>query len=345
MIFFVKSFGGSTLVCACSLTALGRCVAVMFLLLAVAVAEEAPRKFTNSDGVVIEAQMLAVKGEAAVLMWKGKEVEVPLAKLSAVDQKWVVDWQAAKMKGAEGSDDAKPTEPGSPDTRAGQTLTFEFPELIKDMSGGAAKFSVKVPSDYSLGKPVPLFIFLAGGNGSSSPGGASGLTKGDFLCAGLPYPDDGRNPAQDNMVGSFDEVWDYWKPMLAKLDEEFPNIDKRLRMIGGFSNGSHAIDGCLRESEFAEYFNAFVLIDGGGALGRGYRSSKDEHCWVAWGEKSPNAGNSQEVAKRARSSGMEFVKSEMKGVGHAFPAEEKKRVTEWIYDVVLPAAMAKPEAE
>lgn len=342
----MNAFGASTLVRAGFPVSCLCVVAFVLLLLSCAFADEAPRKFTNTDGVVIEAQILSVKGEAVVLMWKGKEVEVPLAKLSEVDRKWVAEWQAAKMK-ADGAGDTKPadtpTEPGTPDPRAGKTLTFEFPELIKDMSGGPAKFSVKIPSDYSLEKPVPLFIFLGGGNGSNSPGGASGLTKDDFICAGLPYPDDGRNPAQANMVGSFDEVWDYWKPMLAKLDEEFPNIDKRLRMIGGFSNGGHAIDGCLKEKEFAEYFTAFVLIDGGGALGRSYRSNKDEHCWVAWGENSPNATNSEEVASRARRSGMELVKSEMKGVGHAFPAEEKKRVTEWIYDIVLPAALAEPE--
>ena len=311
-----------------------------------AFADEVARKFTNTDGVVIEARMVAVKGQEVVLNWKGQEVEVPLAKLSDADRKWVEEWQKAAMKPDGAVDGGKGlAEPGAPDPRAGQTLTYEFPDLIKDMAGNPAKFSVKVPADYSADKPVPLFIFLAGANGSTSPGGASGLTRGDFLCAGLPYPDDGRNPAQNNMVGSFDEVWDYWKVMLAKLDEEFPNIDKRLRMIGGFSNGGHAIDGCLKEQEFADYFNAFILIDGGGALGRSYRSNRGEHCWVAWGENSPNAANSEEVASRARRSGMEVVKSEMEGVGHAFPAEEKKRVTEWIYDVVLPAAMGKPDED
>jgi hypothetical protein len=348
MIAAVKTFAGSAPVRPCCLRVLLACLVLASGAPCGASAEETARKFTNTDGVVIEAQMLSVKDEAVFLLWNGQEVEVPLAKLSGADQKWVADWQAAKMKGNGGNGSnptEKPTPPGEQDSRAGKTLSFEFPELIKDMSGGLAKFSVKLPADYSLEKPVPLFIFLGGGNGSNSPGGASGLTRGDFLCAGLPYPDDGRNPAQNNMVGSFDEVWDYWKPMLAKLDEEFPNIDKRLRMIGGFSNGGHAIDGCLQDKEFADYFNAFVLIDGGGALGRGYRSNKGEHCWVAWGEKSPNAENSQEVASRARRSGMEVVKSEMKGVGHAFPAEEKTRVTEWIYSTVLPAAMAEPIGE
>lgn len=311
---------------------------VLGLLLGVFAArgEELVRKFTNTDGVVIEARMVEVRRESAVLLWQGKQVEVALAKLSEADRQWVEVWQKQKMSSGDGDGGAKPTGPGELDPRAGQTLTFEFPELIKDMTGAPAKFSVKVPAKFDGKTPVPLFVFLAGGNGSNSPGGAVGLTKDDFLCVGLPYPDDGRNSDQNNMVGSFDEVWAYWQPMLAKLDGEFPNIDKHLRMIGGFSNGGHAIDGLLGKTAFAEYFNAFVLIDGGGALGGKYRSAKGEHCYVAWGEKSPNAVNSEEVVSRAGRAGMVSVESEMAGVGHAFPDSEKKKVTDWIYQKVLP---------
>ncbi len=225
-------------------------IAVLGFLLTVCVGrgEEAVRKFTNTDGVVIEAQLVEVKGESAVLLWQGKQVDVPLAKLSEADRRWIAEWQKAKMSPQGGAGGGGPAAPGELDARAGQTLSFEFPELIKDMTGAPAKFSVKVPAKFDGKTPVPLFVFLAGGNGSNSPGGAAGLTKDDFLCVGLPYPDDGRNPDQNNMVGSFDEVWSYWQPMLAKIDGEFPNIDKRLRMIGGFSNGGHAIDGLLGET-------------------------------------------------------------------------------------------------
>jgi len=309
------------------------CLMAFFTGSLMTVTGEEVRRFTNTDGVVIEAAIQSVKGESAVLLWKGMEVEVLLSKLSEKDLEWVKQWQAAKAgMEEEGASSAA----GVPDERAGKTLSFEFPELIKDMRGEAAAINVRVPTTFDADKPVPLFIYLGGGNGGNSPGGASGLTNDDFLCVGFPYPDDGRNPAQDNMVGSFDEVWDYWEPMLKKLDEEFPNIDKRLRMIGGFSNGGHAIDGLLGESAFADYFNAFILIDGGGALGGKYRSSKGEHCYIAWGENSPNAINAEEVVSRARRSGMEYVESEMEGVGHAFPESEKKKVRTWIYEVVLP---------
>ena len=313
------------------------CLLIFLIGAAVAGAGEATRRFTNTDGMVIEATIQSIKGEVAVLLWKGMEVEVALAKLSETDREWLKQWQAAgeKMENA-----ATSSAPDTTDERAGKTLTFELPGLINDMRGEPAAINVKVPTRYDPAKPVPLFIYLGGGNGGNSPGGASGLTNDDFLCVGFPYPDDGRNPAQDNMVGSFDEVWAYWEPMLKKLDEEFPNIDKRLRMIGGFSNGGHAIDGLLGETAFAEYFNAFILIDGGGSLGGKYRSSKGEHCYIAWGENSPNAVNAEEVVTRARRSGMEYVESEMKSVGHAFPESEKEKVKAWIYDVVLPGVMA-----
>ncbi|MCB1062809.1 MAG: hypothetical protein KDN20_07805, partial [Verrucomicrobiae bacterium] len=251
------------------------------------------------------------------------------SKFSKEDQTYILEWQKEKH--------AKLSE-GAP--KPGDTLTFEFPELPKDFRGKPAAFSVKIPASYDPSKPVPLMIFLGGGDGGNEPGAAVGLTKGEFVCTALPYPDDGRNPAQANMVGDFDHVWKYWKPMLAKLMEAVPNLDPKLRVIGGFSNGGHAIDGVLAESEFSTFFTAFFLIDGGGALPSRYRDVRDKHCYIAWGTKSPNATNSEEVVSRAKRGGMIVVESPMEGLGHAFPDSEKTKVIEWLYSTVIPAAKA-----
>ncbi|MFT5465459.1 MAG: hypothetical protein ACI8UO_000554 [Verrucomicrobiales bacterium] len=299
-------------------------------LIALAVSATAfAREFKDATGRTIEAELVSVSGTEVTILRAGTEFTLPIAKFSEVDQEFIHKWAKSQTPSSK---------PAAACPKPGETLKFDFPELIKDFKGEPASFSVKIPTSYDPGKPIGLMVFLGGGNGSSSPGGATGLTNDDFVCAGLPYPDDGRNPAQDNMVGSFDEVWEYWQPMLAKLNEAVPNIDPNLRVIGGFSNGAHAIDGVLAEKEFANAFTAFILIDGGGVLGGNYREVKDKHAYIAWGEKSPAANSSQDVVKRAKRGRMIVVENEMEGVGHAFPASEKVLVKKWLYETVVPAA-------
>lgn len=98
----------------------------------------------------------------------------------------------------------------------------------------------------------------------------------------------------------------------------------------------------LAEEEFGAFFTAYFLIDGGGALGERYKRAEGRHAYIAWGTKSPNASNSEEVLKRAKRSGMIVESHPMEGVGHAFPEEEKQRVTKWLYETVLAGAKGKP---
>lgn len=286
------------------------------------------RPFTNTQGKTIEADLVDVSGDSVKIRQPGgQEFTLPIATFSEADRKFIQSWEAdrrAKLAA------------GAP--KPGETLSFDFPDLPKDMRGQPAAMKVRIPTTYDPAKPVPLMIFLPGGDGGNDPGGGAGLTKDDFVCAGLPYPDDGRNPAQNNMVGDFKAVWKYWKPMLTKLTEVVPNLDPKLRVIGGFSNGGHAIDGVLGEPRFGEFFTAFFLIDGGGALPSRYRDARDKYCYVAWGTKSPNAANSEEVAQRAKRAGMTVVESPMTDVGHAFPESERKKVIDWLYGTVIPAA-------
>ena len=295
---------------------------------AILIATAEARIFTDNQRREIDAELIAAEDEEATIrMTDGREFTLPLSQFSEEDQVFIKQWTEERL--------AKLAEMAP---KAGETLKFEFPYLPKDFRGNPAAFSAKVPSTYAPDKPIPLMIFLGGGTGNNSPGGALGLTKDDFVCVGLPYPDNGRNPIQHNMVGDFDKVWEYWRPMLAKLEEAIPNLDPELRVIGGFSNGGHAIDGLLAEEEFAHFFTAFFLIDGGGALPSRYRNVSGKHCYVAWGAKSPAARSSGEVVSRARRARMEVVASPMEDTGHAFPGSEKEKVKEWLYSVVIPGS-------
>jgi len=280
---------------------------------------------TDTEGRAIEAEVLELSEDAVKVRIPGRgEFDLEWSRLSP-ETREALEAREAERKQA--IIDAAP--------KPGEEFSFEFPELPVDFHGTPAAMKLKMPADYDPTRPAPLLIFLPGGKGGNNPHGG-GLSKGDFVLAGLPFPDNGRNPNQHNMVGSFDEVWEYWQPMLRKIEETVPNLDPRVRVIGGFSNGAHAIDGLLAEPEFSEFFSAFVLIDGGGALGDSYRRVDDKPIYIAWGETSPNKPNSQVVIARARRGDMRPLTREMTGVGHAFPQAEKDRVVAWLYDSVLP---------
>ncbi|MFK7851294.1 MAG: hypothetical protein AB8D78_09975 [Akkermansiaceae bacterium] len=281
------------------------------------------RIFHDDQGRKIEADLILLEGNVVTILKGDSLFKLPISKFSDADQKFITEWARKKelIKNA---------------PKPGETLTFEFPDLIKDFHGKPAAFTAKIPDNYDPLKPTGVLIYLDGANGHNGPGRALELTKNDFVCAGLPYPDDGRNPNQNNMVGSFDEVWAYWRPMLAKLEETVPNLNPKLRIIGGFSNGAHAIDGLMANREFVEAFSAFYLIDGGGALGSAYQESKDRHVYIAYGEKSPNKRNSERVVQRATQAGMNVVSHMMAETGHAFPGSEAEKVKAWIYEKVIP---------
>ena len=287
---------------------------------------------TDVDGRTIEAEVVEL-GESAVkvrLAGRG-EFEIPLERLDAASRERLTTLEPAEDQEATAAPEAKPAAGGG----AGRTLTFDFPELPVDFKGAPARMKVRLPENYDASRSYPLVIFLPGGNGGNEPNGG-GLLPGDFVFAGLPYPDDARNPAQNNMVGDFKPLWKSWKVMLAKLVEEVPNLDPKARVIGGFSNGAHAIDGLLGEKDFADFFHAFVMVDGGGSLGGSYKNLDGKFIYYAWGAKSPNADRAPTVISRAERSRATVVASEMKDTGHSFPGTEKKKVTEWLETVVLP---------
>ena len=85
--------------------------------------------------------------------------------------------------------------------------------------------------------PVPFFRSLFKLTDPKAPGG-------DYVM---------RNPDAKYM-------WPFFRSMLGKLDELVPNIDPARRVLGGFSNGAHAAQGLIDESdgEVARRFSAFI---------------------------------------------------------------------------------------
>ncbi len=292
------------------------------------------RTFTNRAGKKIDADLVAVKGDQVTIkMANGKVFTLDIATLSKADQEFVRSQDKSSLPVAEPDERIQP----------GATVKLDFPDLAPDRRDQPAALHLRVPDQYDPAKPTPLIVWLGGGDGGNSADPCAALVDSkQFLMVGLPYPKGADNPAQANMVGEFDDIWDYHKTMLDEVAKLVPNIDPRVRIIAGFSNGAHAIDGMMSEKSFREFFKAYVLIDGGTDSGR-YSGMSGTFAYIAWGADSPNAGNAEKVAKSAKRGRMSVESHAMEGVGHAFPAEEKELVKKWIAEKVVPGLAASPD--
>lgn len=297
------------------------------------------REFTDVKGRKIEAEILSVKGEEVTIRRDdGKDYTLAISLFSPGDQTLIRSWKPAAVPMV-----APSAPPAGDEVKPGATLTLEFPELPKDRKDQTAACNVRLPADFDPAKPFGLVVWLGGGDGGNQPSG-SFVPEGPFVLAGLPYPKGANNPGQANMVGEYEKVWEFHRAMINRIHEKIPNLKKEWSVIGGFSNGGHSIDGMLRIRDkagaLADYFGVFVIADGGGGYASedgSYPSLEGKHAYVCWGETSPNAANSEGVAKDFKGRRAETVASEMAATGHEFAAFEQEKVKEWLKTVVMPA--------
>ena len=238
--------------------------------------------------------------------------------------------------------------PPATSLKAGATLRLDFPELAPDRQGRMTACVLSLPTGYDPAKKFPLVVWLAGGEGDHLPSRAF-LPPGDHVAAGLPYPKGAVNPAQASMVGDFATIWSYHRAMLDEIHRQVPNLDRRRSVLAGFSNGAHAMDGMLRLAgngpRLTDYFGAFVFADGGGTAYTardGLPPLTGLPAYVCWGEKSPNKLTSSRLARELRSAGALVTADETTGGGHAFGAEDHRRVAAWLTETARPAP--SPEA-
>lgn len=295
------------------------------------------REFTDVKGRKIEAEIVAVSGaEVTIRRADGKDYTLAVALFSETDQAFIRAWKP-------GGEPAGGTAPVDEDVKPGATVRLEFPELPKDRKDETAACHLRLPADYDPAKPCGLVVWLGGGEGGNQP--SSGFVPGGpFVLAGLPYPKGANNPGQANMVGEYDRVWEFHRAMLERIHEKIPNLKREWSVIAGFSNGGHSIDGMLRvrdkEGALADFFGAFVIADGGGGYASedgSFPSLEGKFAYVCWGETSPNAANSEGVAKDFKSRRAGTVASEMAQTGHQFADFEQAKVKEWLQTVVMPA--------
>jgi len=231
----------------------------------------------------------------------------------------------------------------APNLAPGSTFTVAFPEMPPTFYDLYQKKDVKaqmtgfLPTNYDPGRKHPLLVFLNGGDGGtgSNPGVARTLSaEKDFVCVDVPLfkVTDPKAPGGDYIMRDPDAryMWPFFRTMLARLEALVPNIDPAHRVLGGFSNGAHATQGLIDQSdgEVARRFSAFLFVEGGGRLQHYDLLKGKPFLMVSSSKKSrPRAQQICDAAKAA-GTGASLVSVD---VGkHDFPVSAYPAVRAWL---------------
>jgi predicted peptidase len=239
---------------------------------------------------------------------------------------------------------ASPIGSKAPAGAPGETLVFEFPDLPKDKKDAVAALKVRLPSQYDPAKPMPLLLWFSGGEGGNDPNGGLPLVdEATWAVAAMPYPTNATTPRNAMRDGGMKIIREYHATMLKKLIAALPNIDPKLRFVGGFSNGAHCTGTYLAEGErdFIDYFRGYIIIEGGGIGQKAKKTLRNSFAYLAWGDAE---GNTQafmgSIVAAVKDGRLKATTHGMKGVGHGFPGAEQAEVKKWIETVAVPGILA-----
>ena len=213
------------------------------------------RIWTDTTGKKIEAEIVSVEGDQVVLKFKGKDVKLPLGRLSDEDRKFVEEWQKTQSPDA-----TTPTTAPSEIKLCGTTLsagggattvlTPLAPEVLKAYSKARtkptqAKINIALPAGFDPAKPqFVLFVCCPVNNETDRKNGNTGgmgeyvenaIKAGWVVIAadtdlGHPFfhPDD-RSEGGD---------FAFHKHIVALMAKDWPASKTWKYAAGGFSGGA-----------------------------------------------------------------------------------------------------------
>jgi len=225
----------------------------------------------------------------------------------------------------------------------GTSLTLTFPEMPATFhaayaaTDSVARMTIFLPRNYDSGRKHPLLVFLNGGDGgdAANPGVARGLTQEqDFVCVVMPLF---KVIAPKASGGEFvmrdadaKYMWPFFRTMLAKLEEIVPNLAAEHWVLGGFSNGAHAMQGLIDQSdgEVARRFSAFLFVEGGGRLEHYDLLKGKPYLMVSSSAKSRL--RAAQICAVALAAGAKATHLAVDVGGHDFPISSYPAVREWL---------------
>ena len=163
----------------------------------------------------------------------------------------------------------------------------------------------------------------------------SAMTKDqDFVCASMPFfkEIDPKDPGGNVVMRDEDarHMWPFFRTMLAKLFDVVPNIDRSQMVIGGSSNGAHATQGLIDESdgEITRQFSALFFIEGGGRL-KHYELLKGS--LFSWSPaRLPQSPGHRRSSTRPRPAGASTTFIFEDAGGHTVPMKAASAIRAWL---------------
>lgn len=223
----------------------------------------------------------------------------------------------------------------------GAWITIPLPQMpptLANRMGNAAppRMTIFFPRNYDLRRKHPLLILLSGGDGGTgvNPGIARTISEErDFVCADMPLFKATDPKGAGGMIMRDPDakyMWPFFRTMLAKLDELVPNLDRAHQVLGGCSNGAHATQGLIDQSdgEIARRFSAFIFVEGGGRLEH-YELLKGKPFLMV-SSNSKSRPRAQQICDAAKDAGAK-VTLVFEDIGqHGFPPAAYPAVRTWL---------------
>lgn len=199
----------------------------------------AARPWKNDAGQIIEADLVTVRGESAILSRNGKEFVFPINKLSPEDREFLKDWQAHPPAATP----MKLSFAGQPLETGGKVNVFEFdysPAVLKELKtkykSDETKFKITIvtPANFDPSKQQHVFIPSSAVNNpdEAKAGNAKVISQYSPACL-----DNGwvclTTDSDLGITANFVAL----ESAIEKFDKEWPNFRKWGFATGGFSGG------------------------------------------------------------------------------------------------------------
>jgi hypothetical protein len=217
-------------------------------------------------------------------------------------------------------------------------MRLEFPELGKMQDGLTACCEVGIPESYTDTTPVPLLVWFSGGKGTHRISNVPDIVDlSRFLLVALPYPD-GDKPRVAITDDTIDRFWDYQLKMLQRIQSLVPNISKDIRIVGGVSSGAHLVGTGLdsKWEGFVDYFNIFVLHEGGLSKFMSYDGIRASHrVLLSYGEETPCRGFQEYLVERMVGPNRNISVIEIPDTRHELNRPSADAIRRWIDQCML----------
>jgi hypothetical protein len=291
------------------------------------------RTWTNTTGRKIEANIVSADIDSVTVLLKGKEVEIPLSKLSEADQKYCEEWLKKQDDAEKDEPEVKPAAngeikfDGKPLIAGGKVNVYNYdysPEALKaakkHLKTGETGFriGIAVPKGFDPSKPQRVFIANTAQNNAKQTQQGNTAMAGFFSkqCVGKGWiciafdSNLGRPTHNLDLVSAIDKFSQIW-----------PQFKQWKFVSGGFSGGGKAAFWpaaymLKNDYQLTGLFLANTNQDFSGLARKEYRISKSDYKKVSvfWGtgkwDEIATKATGDEMKKSLKKNGMREVRVE-----------------------------------